>query len=342
MRLVLVSVCLVGALVVTGFLYQWIGARRDRHRYATTGRLICVGSGQSLYLVEKGAGELTVLFESGIAATHLNWRRIQEGVSAFARTASYDRAGLGWSSPCRTARTPGNVANELHTMIEGAGIRPPFILVGHSFGGLVMWRYALSYPEDVAGVVLVDPMRIEEWPPLDAQKQATLDRGKKLSRYAAPIARLGLARLAVTSVLCRSGWLSRRLAAAAGHGCREVLDRISSEVDKMPPEVRPAVAAHWSRPDFYVGMYSHIKAVPDTVRETLAADPIAGIPVTILTPGRSTELSTQALGRIGGNMQQVIARSSAHWIHLDQPDLVIDTIHGMVLAATSKIPAETI
>jgi pimeloyl-ACP methyl ester carboxylesterase len=195
-----------------------------------------------------------------------------------------------------------------------------------------MRRYALSYPGDVAGVVLVDPMRIEEWPPIDKSKQATLDRGKKMVRYAIPIARLGIARLAVTSLLCNSGKVSGWLANRAGGWGRQVLGRIEEEVGKMPQEVRPSVAAHWSRPGFYIGMYSHMLAVPDTVREMQTAGSIHDTPVMVLTPGRATELTTQELGQIGDNVQQVIAPASAHWIHLDEPGLVIDAIRAMVKA----------
>jgi pimeloyl-ACP methyl ester carboxylesterase len=332
---------LVAALAATGFLYQWLGAHYDRLRYASRGRWIDIGDGRRLYLLEKGSGDVTVLFESGIAATNLNWFHIQEQVSRIATTASYDRAGLGWSSPCRTARTPGNIAVELHQLLDGAGIKPPYILVGHSFGGLVMRRFALLYPEEVTSIVLVDPMRCDEWPPLDPTKQAMLDRGLKLSSYAIPIAQLGLARLAVTSLLCRSGRIAKRLAGVAGDGGKHVLGRIKGEVSKMPQEVWPIVAAHWSRPGYYAGMRSHVAAVPETVQEMRDSEPIRGIPVMVLTPGNSKPLSEDCLRRIGDNVQQVIAPASAHWIHLDEPGLVIDAILEMVAAAAPEAMVAT-
>ncbi len=326
-------------LVAAGVLYQWLGCRRDRLLYANDGRWVTIGRGSRLYLLEKGSGGPTVLFESGIAATNLNWRRVQDTVAQFTGTASYDRGGLGWSSPCRSPRTPGNIAVELHAMLERAGIKPPFILVGHSFGGLVMRRYALMYPEEVAGVVLVDPMRCEEWPPLDPSKQSDLDRGRKLIGIAAPIACCGLARLAVSSLFCRSGELSNRLAGVAGAGGRHVLARLKTEVGKMPRQLWPVVAAHWSRPGFYWGMRSHIESIPDTVKEMHAAAPIREIPVTVLTPGRATPLTDAHLDRIGDRVQQVIAPASAHWIHLDQPELVVDSIRAMVAAAAEPVAA---
>jgi pimeloyl-ACP methyl ester carboxylesterase len=336
MYLLLAAFLATTAIITIGFLYQCIGSVRDRRRFAGAGRWVEIGGKSRLYLLEKGSGGPTVIFEAGIAATNLNWFHIQENVARFTGTASYDRCGLGWSSKSKTARTPGNIAHELHEMLQQAGIKPPLVLVGHSFGGLVMRRYALLYPEDVAGIVLVDPMRCEEWPPMNPAKQAQIDRGKKLSGFAVPIARCGLARLAVTSLLCRSGVVSGKLAGAAGDGGRHVLSRVTEEVRKMPREVWPVVAAHWSRPAYYKGMRSHVVAVPDTVREMRDAEPIHDIPVTVLTPGKSTPLSISRLRDIGDNVEQVIASASAHWIHLDEPDLVIESIRSMVETAVAE------
>jgi pimeloyl-ACP methyl ester carboxylesterase len=338
MYLLALLVCCAAGLVASGFIYQWLGAHNDRRRYASHGRWIDIGNGRKLYLLEKGScssngNTPTVIFEAGIAATNLNWHHIQESVSRFAHTTSYDRCGLGWSSPSSLSRTPGNIVVELNSMLHAAGIKPPYIFVGHSFGGLVVRRYALMYPEEVQGIILIDPMRCEEWPPMDPSRQAQLDRGTKLAGIAVPIAQIGLARLAVTSLLCRSGHLSTFLAGAAGDGGKHVLSRIKGEVSKMPEGVWPIVAAHWSRPGYYVGMASHVSAVPDTVREMQNAKPILDTPILMLTPATSSPLDKESLARIGNNIQQVIALDSAHWIHLDQPDLVINSIREMVLSS---------
>ncbi|HTB96937.1 MAG TPA: alpha/beta hydrolase [Terracidiphilus sp.] len=341
MKLLEVLAVLMAGVLLVGFLYQWIGGVRDRRRFAGEGRWIDIGGGNNLYLLEKGSGGPTVLFESGIAATNLNWFHIQENVAQFTGTASYDRFGLGWSSPSSSPRTPGNIAGELHAMLERAGIEPPYVLVGHSFGGLVVRRFAIDYPEEVASVVLVDPMRCDEWPPVNPDRQAEVDRGRRLSNYAIPIARIGLARLAITSALCRSGLISRAIAGASGQGAQHVFTRVTEEVGKMPREVWPAVAAHWSSPSYYAGMRSHVASVPDSVREMLASEPIRDIPVLLLTPEKSTPLSEGCLSLIGDNVTQVIAPRSAHWIHLDQPDFVIDSIRTMVAAARPEPAAIT-
>jgi pimeloyl-ACP methyl ester carboxylesterase len=340
MHMVLWILASVALLVLAGTVYQHIGSLRDRRIHTGQGRWVSIGRGCGLYFFEEGRGEPTVLFEAGIGATHLNWRGIQDPISTVAHTIAYDRASLGWSSPCRTARTPGNVATELHQMLEAAGFRPPYVLVGHSFGGLVMRRYALLYPDEVAGVVLVDPMRSEEWPPLNPGRQSQLDLGNRLIRYALPVVRCGLARLLVTWLFGRPGKISEQVVAVAGSHPRHVLCRIKTEVRKMPRAVWPAVAAHWSRPSFYAGLRSHIGSIPATVREMHTAEPIRGIPVTVLTPGNAAPLTQNQLDHIGDSVRQTIAPKSEHWIHLDEPDLVINAIRAMIGAPPVALAAE--
>jgi pimeloyl-ACP methyl ester carboxylesterase len=89
-------------------------------------------------------------------------------------------------------------------------------------------------------------------------------------------------------------------------------------------------------------MRNHVKAVPDTVREMRDAEPIQDIPVLLLTPGKSTPLSEECVRRIGNNVHQVIAPTSAHWIHLDQPDLVIDSIREMIACLAAEPVALTL
>jgi pimeloyl-ACP methyl ester carboxylesterase len=323
---------LVAALLVGGVFYQCAGARADRRRYAGQGRWVELDPSCRLFLRELGAGSPAVIFEAGIGATNLNWFRVQERVAEFARTAAYDREGLGWSSACRTARTPGNCAETLSAMLAKTGIAPPYLLVGHSFGGLVMRRFALEHPDQVSGLVLIDPMRCEEWPPLAPEKQSHLDRGMRMLRVAVLIARVGLARIAVTSLLRSDGWLWNRLASMTSEGPQHVLGRVRDEIRKLPVEVWPMMAAYWSRPEFYRGMHEHLAAVPETVREMMEAAPIRGIPVLVLTPDSSTPLSERTLQQIGDHVQQVVVARSAHWIHLDQPDVVVEAIQEAVSA----------
>ena len=97
---------------------------------------------------------------------------MEEGIGRFARVLSYDRAGLGWSDPATQPRTLANIVEELRSLLHAAGVAPPYILVGHSFGGLVVRYFAAQHPEEVAGILLVDAVPTSEWFPLtEAQKK---------------------------------------------------------------------------------------------------------------------------------------------------------------------------
>ena len=340
MHAVLWIVAFAAVVLAAGVLYQWIGGRRDRRRFTASGRWVTIGDGSKLYLFEMGAGEPTVPKEAGLGATHLNWRGVQEAIAESARTVAYDRCGLGWSSRCRTARIPGNIAVELPQTFHRAGLKPPFILVGHSFGGLVMRRYALLYPDEVAGVVLIDPMRCNQWPPLDPSKQSQIDLGHRLIRFALPVASCGLARLMVSLLFCRASHISDQIVGDRGGS---ETPRADADPDRSQKDaargVVPAVAAHWSRPGFYAGIRSHISSIPETVTEMDAVGPIRDIPVTVLTPANTTPLSQQDLNHIADSANQVFARNSEHWIHLDEPGLVIDSIRAMVAAAIAETVA---
>lgn len=333
----LVALVILLAVLAAGALYQAAGSRRDARLFTGSGRHIALADGSRIFICESGDGEPAVVFESGIGATSLNWRRIQQAVSECARTVSYDRAGLGWSSPCRTARTPANVAAELHEALVRGGIEPPYLLVGHSFGGLVMRRFALTHPEKVAGILLVDPMRCEEWPPLNPAKESELKRGRRLIRMASPLARFGLARLALTSLFRRSGKLWRHLSGLPQGSGRFALHRIRTEVAKMPREIWPVIAAHWSRPAFYAGMREHIRAIPATVEEMHAAEPLLGISILVLTPENADPLDAETVARIGDCARQTIVPASGHWVHLDQPDVVIESIRSMLQSASAEV-----
>jgi pimeloyl-ACP methyl ester carboxylesterase len=335
------AAALVALLLLAGFLYQWIGSLIDRRRLRTPGRLVDVGNRRRLYLVERGptgAGP-TVVFESGFGATSLNWIHIQDALAEQVPTVAYDRCGLGWSSACVSERTPTHVAAELHALLHAAGIESPWILVGHSYGGLVMQRFALEYPGETAAVVLIDPMRTDEWPPVNPTAHARIARAQRLARVGGAFARVGMSRLAARSHFCHSAKLSGFLIHLAGAQGEYLAQRLNTEIGKMPAEVRPSIAAHWSAPRFYRGLLAHLHAVPATVSEMHDVEPIRDTPVAILTPASNAPLAN--MHQYGPRSRHIVAERSFHWIHLDEPELVVRTILDMVDQAGSR-PVESI
>ena len=254
------------------------------------GRLVDIG-GRRLHLYELGQGSPTVVLESGIAASSLNWRAVQTGIAKFTRVISYDRAGLGWSDLAPAAITLDRLVADLHALLEAAGASPPYVLAGHSFGGLIVRAFAARYPEETAGLVLVDALRPEEWSPLSPEKRRTLDRGVKLSRRGARLARMGVVGWCLRSLVAGSRWLPKMVGRAASGRGLAVMNRIGGEVAKMPREVWPMVADHWSQPKSFLGMAAHLEALPDAARTMCAAPPLGDVPVIALTPAGSAPLA---------------------------------------------------
>jgi pimeloyl-ACP methyl ester carboxylesterase len=119
-------------------------------------RLVDVGGGRRLNLYCRGAGAPTVIFDSGANDTTIAWARIQPNISKAHTTCSYDRAGLGFSDAAARPSTAGNDVDDLHKALLAAHIKPPYLLVGHSSGGLAVRIFADRYRSDVVGMVIVD------------------------------------------------------------------------------------------------------------------------------------------------------------------------------------------
>ena len=149
----LVVVLLV--LAVAGAIYQAIATELAERAYPPPGEMVDVG-GYSLHIDCVGQGSPTVLLDAGSGLFSAQWVRVQRQVSSTTRVCAYDRAGMGWSEMGPEPRDARRITGELHTLLGKAGIEGPYVLVGHSFGGMYMQTYAARYPEEVAGVALVD------------------------------------------------------------------------------------------------------------------------------------------------------------------------------------------
>lgn len=143
-------------LMLVGASYQFMTARADARRFPQEGKSVDVG-GYKLNINCIGQGSPTVVLEAGLTVPAISWRLVQRGIAKFTRVCSYDRAGYDWSDPGPMPRTSSQSMKELHTLLQNAGEKPPFVPVGHSFGGTNARIYNSLYPNEVAGMVLVDP-----------------------------------------------------------------------------------------------------------------------------------------------------------------------------------------
>jgi pimeloyl-ACP methyl ester carboxylesterase len=189
--LVIIAAIIVGIPLV-GAVYQRFAARRERETYPPPGQLVDAG-GHRLHLLSSGEGTPTVILDAGMVSFSVNWAWVQPEVAKVTRVVSYDRAGLGWSEPGPLPRDAARSARELRTALQNAGISGPYIVVGHSYGGLTMRAFTDLYPEEVRGMVLVDASHPDQWANIPASRNGqTVATGQKV---AGVLGQLGLFRV---------------------------------------------------------------------------------------------------------------------------------------------------
>jgi pimeloyl-ACP methyl ester carboxylesterase len=114
------------------------------------GRLVPIGGGRTLYLKCDGTGSPTVILEAGFGLSSAEWGEVQPPLGRSTRTCAYDRAGLGDSLPIPGVHAAADETRDLHALLKHAGVAPPYILVGHSYGGLLVRLFAHAHPDQTA------------------------------------------------------------------------------------------------------------------------------------------------------------------------------------------------
>lgn len=268
------------------------------------GMYIGVGS-HHLHLNCTGDGGPTVILESGLGGNFLDWSRVQPLVTRYTRVCSYDRAGYGWSEPATEPRTARQIAIELHRLLVYGSVPPPYILVGHSFGGLVVRLFASQHPDEIAGIVLVDSTHEEQF-----------DRFE----------RAGIK----TSFL--------------PSGSRFYIFNHSRIPEGLPENVRPMAQELALRSSAVRSLYNELRLMRRSTLQVRASQPLPEVPIAVICrKSDGIDLTTDA-GRISALWQRmqielasqsrlgvlIVADTNDHYVHLRQPDLVAGIIHSMV------------
>jgi pimeloyl-ACP methyl ester carboxylesterase len=314
---IIAAVCL--CVPLAGWLYQKLGERRDARRLPPPGEIL-----GGFHVVRGGDANIPIVFEAGIASTSLSWMNILKLLPPGQRFAAYDRLGYGWSGPPSSPRTLDAAADELLRLLDLAGITSPAVFAGHSFGGLVVRHIAALHPERVAALLLLDPLEPFEWHPLAPERVPVLARGVMLSRRGALLARLGVVRFALDLLVSGTQALPRLLARASAGKGSNITGRLVGEVRKMPPEIWPAVKAHWCRPLGFTTMAEYLERLPDSCRQA-STEPIPpDIPVTIITA--STAPAPVRAAHAAYATRHLTPDNTGHWVQLDQPQLVLDEL----------------
>jgi pimeloyl-ACP methyl ester carboxylesterase len=299
------------------------------------GQLVDVG-GHRLHLRCAGEGTPAVVFDAALGASSLSWSLVQPAVARVTRACSYDRAGFGWSDAGPMPRTAGRIAGELHRLLRLGGVPPPYVLVGHSFGGLVMRLFAARHPGDVAGLVLVEPAIPDDWAAPTGEQRALIARGVRLCGYGASAARHGLA--TVVSALARAGATgpARLLVSVVSRGgLRREDEGILAPIWKLPPEARAPLGHMWTQPKFFEALGSQIATICESAAEVVRAAPDGpgDVPLTVISSAHAHESRLHAdstLARRSRRGRHVLALDSGHWVPLDAPQAVVDAIIAMV------------
>ena len=185
---------LMTLIVLAGVTYQSVATALERRQFPYPGRLIEVGDHQ-LHLLCTGKGTPTVVLEAPAAGMSVGWAWVQDDLAHITRVCSYDRAGLGWSEAGTGGYRAARVPEELHTMLERAGERGPFVIAGHELGASFARMYASRFRNDTAALVLIDdpstspepaaqsaPRLVRAWPWL--ARIGLLRATRALSRHA--------------------------------------------------------------------------------------------------------------------------------------------------------------
>jgi pimeloyl-ACP methyl ester carboxylesterase len=321
---------------VAGWYYQTLGTRRDRKRFPPPGRLVDIGT-HRLHLFESGRRGPTIVLEAGLMSTVLSWMELQRRLSPSFRVVSYDRAGLGWSDVGPMPRTSDRIVDELHALLRRAGVPPPYILVGHSFGGLTMPLFAVRYAQETAGVVLVDPVASAEWNPPSEQDLRLSRIGAAVCRRAAFLSRIGLTRFVAFLLSTRFKKVAATSVRLISRGAPGESGTVSSPwLSALPTQEREMAAIFWIQDKFAVTMASQLENLPASAAKLAKFASICDKPVVILSAKTSPEHRRKEHAAMADRLPRgkfISAEKSGHWIMQDQPELVTQAIQRVVDAA---------
>ena len=333
-------------LAVAVCLLLWFIPSFAQNNPAPPGKLVDIG-GYRLHLNCTGKGGPTVVLIPGSGDFSFDWSLVQPDVARFTRVCSYDLAGFAWSDPGPTPRTMRQEVYELHTLLKAAQVKGPFVIVGHSLGGLISRVYAETYPSEVAGLVLVDtthedstlflqgkPVRLRELarkvkipdvqtlktsPPKPASREAIEQFESRVKTSGPPQIGATFQKLPAASQAMRLWALSQPPRASTGEGFLAEEFQAMYEArakQNFPLADRPLIVLlpkfEYGKPPFEVSA-EEWKRIVDEKRQ-----------------------QKQELTNLSHNSKVIVAEKSGHHIQLDEPQIVVGAIREVVDAVKRK------
>jgi pimeloyl-ACP methyl ester carboxylesterase len=294
---------------------------RDKRLYPPPGRMVDTGNGRRQIFCE-GSGAQTVILITGNGIPAVLIRPLQDEVAKFSRVCSYDRAGLGWSEPAIRPLNVLDQANELHKILAAIDERGPFVLAGHSYGGLIARQYVKENPHAVAGMVLVDSG--EEGEVFQAEALQSMAASVSQNERSERLARFGVLRALVA-----------------------INPSVASYSSHLTDAERREANALILRPPFYQGAVSELKHgfenLPPAMQKPEGFGTLGTLPLVVIRHGQPfsgpeagrEEGWTKAqfrLAALSSDSRLVTAVRDGHDIIVDNPDLVSSAIHDVVTA----------
>lgn len=302
---------IAGVLFVFFLVLAVLPARAMEGRtHAVPGIRVHVGN-HLMHINCVGHGTPTVVLDSGLGGTSLDWVFVQPEIARYTRVCAYDRAGYGWSDTNPRPRTSLNIAEELHTLLKAAHISGPYVLVGHSFGGFNARLFASLYPHDTAGLVLVDAANERQFVRFEeaGANQSTAPRGRNFVLFAqAPLP------------------------------------------PNLPPELQPIARSLASARSTMVAVRGELASFRHSAEQVAHAPPLPDVPIAVITRGKRVwprnergdrmerlwmELQDE-LAHLNPHAVHLIAENSGHYVQLEQPAVVNNAIHVIVEAVRTS------
>lgn len=305
------------------FALGFLAKRRLKKKYPPIGSMIDIG-GCRLHVHIEGKGTPTVVFESGAGGIGLHWELVRPAIAKMTRVVTYDRAGLGWSDPSPKPRRADVMAEELHALLKNANIEDPLILVGHSLGGVVARQFAAKYPNEVAGLVMVDSAHEQQVKHFPEALVKTANSMKGMMGVMKSMSKLGI--FALKSDLVQIGD-NGKLAKGLVAKMQGVMASSNSHAEAMIAESESVFAAE-TQPISTLGNLPLIvirhgqfdeNAIPTSLGQQVRDDyEVAWQTI------QAEIMSLSTRGRL------IVAERSGHNIMFDQPEIVIDSILEMM------------